>query len=170
MITDIVTAEDQGLHHGFRAMSRRLPKLLDALVNCPAHQAGVVPRVPRGQGGVYLFSEGLKHRYVGRTDDFRRRLGDHTRPSSRGDAAPFAFNIAKKEALTHRIPIEGTRKEVERRPGFATLFAAAKWRVRAMDYRFVVIDRSESALETIFEVYAAVALGTEGEFNLFANH
>ena len=37
-----------------------------------------------------------------------------------------------------------------------------------MDFR--VIEVEDPAVSTIFEVYAALALGTEGEFNLFETH
>lgn len=37
-----------------------------------------------------------------------------------------------------------------------------------MDYRFVTIEIP--AVSAIFEVYASMALGTEGEFNLFETH
>lgn len=32
--------------------------------------------------GVYLFSEGERHLYVGRSDNFRRRYGHHSNPGS----------------------------------------------------------------------------------------
>lgn len=54
-------------------------------------------------------------------------------------------------------------------PGFEELFAAAKRRVRTMDFRVVKI-KDDATTSTIFEVYASIALGTEGEFNLFETH
>jgi hypothetical protein len=37
-----------------------------------------------------------------------------------------------------------------------------------MDFRVVEIE--DPALSTIFEVYASIVLGTEGDFNLFETH
>ena len=62
----------------------------------------------------------------------------------------------------------GSRRVIATRPGFDGYFAAAKRRVRAMDFRFVKIE--VPSVSTIFEVYASLALGTEGEFNLFETH
>ncbi|HZP97253.1 MAG TPA: hypothetical protein VFC31_13115 [Candidatus Limnocylindria bacterium] len=62
----------------------------------------------------------------------------------------------------------GTRAEVAAQPAFSEKFAIAKQRVRRMEFRFVAI--SDAALSTIFEVYASIALGTEGDYNLFETH
>jgi hypothetical protein len=42
-----------------------------------------------------------------------------------------------------------------------------------MDFRFVTFDPEEQdvdAFSSIFEVYAAMRLRTDGDFNLFATH
>jgi hypothetical protein len=148
----------------FREIEEELPGLLDRLLACPPHRAGVRPTVPK-VAGVYLFTEGSTHRYVGRSRNCNRRLGEHTRPSSQENSAPFAFNIAKQEAERSGKPVAGTREAISIEATFAPLFAAAKARVRGMDYRYVPVDNP--AISTIFEVYAAIALGTEGDFNRF---
>ncbi len=151
----------------FREIERQLPDLLDGLLAAPPYWRGESPAVP-AVAGVYLFTEDGVHRYVGRTRNGNRRLGEHTRPSSKENSAPFAFNIAKADARTAGTDVAGSRKQVAALPGFAPYFTAAKQRVRAMDFR--VVEVVDPALSTIFEVYAAIALGTEGEFNLFETH
>jgi hypothetical protein len=118
--------------------------------------------------GVYLFSEGGDHRYVGRTRNANRRLGEHTRPSSPENSAPFAFNIARRDAAAAGLEVGGPRKLVATHADFEQYFVAAKERVRAMDFRVVEIE--DPAVSTIFEVYASVVLGTEGDYNLFETH
>ena len=95
-------------------------------------------------------------------------MGEHTRPSSPENSAPFAFNIARQEAIRQNIDATGSRKAISKLPDFAELFDAAKSRVRAMEFRFVEIE--DPPLRTIFEVYASLALGTHGDFNVFETH
>ena len=118
--------------------------------------------------GVYLFTEEGVHRYIGRTRNANRRLGEHIQMSSSQNSAPFAFNIAKAEARREGIEFTGTRDEVAATPEFAPYFQDAKERIRAMDFQVIAID--DPVVSTIFEVYAAVALDTEGDFNLFETH
>jgi GIY-YIG catalytic domain len=141
--------------------------LLDQLLDCERHRKGERPAAPE-RPGVYLITEDDKPIYVGQTRNFRRRWGEHSRPSSPENSALFAFNIAKQEAARKKLTLTGSRKAVSASPDFGTLFLAAKQRVRAMDFRFVEID--DAPLRTIFEVYASLALGTHGEFNLFETH
>lgn len=148
----------------FREIERKLPSLLSSLLACPPHRAGNKPTVPHHEG-VYLFTEAGKHLYVGRTGNFNHRLGQHTQPSSPENSAPFAYNIAKREA---KLPLVGTRVAISRHAEFVPHFQAAKARIRQMEFRYVVID--DAATSTIFEVYAAIALATEGDFNLFSTH
>lgn len=151
----------------FRDIERQLPRLLDSLVAAPAYRRGKEPPAP-AIAGVYLFTEDGVHRYVGRTRNANRRLGEHTRPSSKENSAPFAFNIAKAEARRAGFDVAGTRQEVAAIAGFAPYFSDAKEHVRAMEFR--VVEIVDPAMSTIFEVYASIALGTEGEFNLFETH
>lgn len=150
----------------FAAILDDLEPHLTRLLDCEPLVRGkqTAPELP----GVYLFTDGGKPIYVGQTRNFRRRWGEHTRPRSPENSAPFAFNIAKHEAATLKLDVTGSRKVVSALPEFAELFAAAKERVRAMEFRFVEIE--DPPLRTIFEVYASLALGTHGEFNVFETH
>lgn len=151
----------------FREIERQLPGLLDALVASQPYRRGEKTPAP-AVAGVYLFTEDGIHRYVGRTRNANRRLGEHTRPSSKENSAPFAFNIAKAEARNRGTDVSGPRKAVAALPSFTPHFTAAKKRVRAMEFRVVEVE--DPAVSTIFEVYASIALRTEGEFNLFETH
>jgi hypothetical protein len=159
--------DDRRALRRFRQIEQQLPDLLQALLDCKGHRRAVRPAVPH-EAGVYLFTEGGCHRYVGRTRNCNRRLGEHTRPKAKENSASFAFNIAKRAAIEAGLQIVGTRAEVAAHPGFDQHFSAAKERVRAMEFRFVSIN--EPVVSTIFEVYAAIALKTEGDFNLFETH
>lgn len=141
--------------------------LLDRLLDCEPHERGKRPAAPE-LPGVYLFTEAGKPIHVGQTRNFRQRWGQHTRPSSPENSAPFAFNIARQEAERRKLNVTGSRKIVSALPHFAELFAAAKTRVRAMEFRFVEIE--DPPLRTVFEVYASLALGTHGKFNVFETH
>jgi hypothetical protein len=148
-------------------IQEQMTGLLDALLACEAHSRDTRPAAPK-LAGVYLFTGAGVHRYVGRTRNFNRRFGEHVAPKSRQNKAAFAFNIAKSAAAADGFDISGSRESVEARPGFEPYFRAAKSRVRQMDFRFVEIN--DPAVSTIFEVYASVALHTEGEYNLFETH
>jgi hypothetical protein len=151
----------------FRAdIESRLPSLVDDLLACPPHRRGAdsAPKAP----GIYLYSEGPRHLYVGRTRDLARRWGDHTQPAKGINSASFAFNIAKRDAAEAGAVVSCARETLASDPMFAAAFIAAKQRVRMMDYRFVRVD--SPLLSTVGEVYAAVVLGTEGDFNAFETH
>ena len=60
------------------------------------------------------------------------------------------------------------RRHLEKDPRFMVEFVAAKARVDAMDFRWVEVETP--AVSAVFEVYAALELGTEGAFNRFETH
>jgi hypothetical protein len=151
----------------FEKITSELPEWLDVLLESVPFHRGNQPAAPHIPG-VYLFTEDGVHRYVGRTRNANRRLGEHTRPSSTQNSAPFAFNVAKAEAIKAGVKINGTRQQISSTSAFVPHFVAAKQRVRAMDFRILGI--SDPVRSTLFEVYAAVALSTEGGFNLFETH
>lgn len=120
------------------------------------------------QSGVYLFSEGERHLYVGRTDRLRDRLQEHCRPGSPHNSAPFAFRIARE--VTKRIvasyTTEGSRRSLAADPEFGNAFTQAKIRVRQMDVRWV--EEPHELRQTLLEIYTAVVLQTP--YNDFGNH
>lgn len=155
-----------GLERFRTEVESRLPRLVEELVGCVPHRRGV-DRAPSAPG-IYLYSEPGREMYVGRTRDLSRRWADHTRPSSSINSASFAFNIAKREAAALGVNVAISRSRLVANSSFAAAFAAAKARVRTMKYRFVRVD--SPVLSTVGEVYAAIVLGTEGDFNEFETH
>ena len=114
--------------------------------------------------GVYLFSEGDDHLYVGRTNRLRSRRKEHL--SGRSNDAPFAFKLARIETGHLNAKAGLTRSELEKNEIFALAFTAAKDRVAAMDFRWV--EEADADRQCLLEIYTAIALGAR--FNDFENH
>ncbi len=132
----------------------------------PAIAASLPNHMPKA--GVYLFSEGLRHLYVGRSNDIRRRLGRHSRPGATHRMAAFAFRLARETTgrLHATYKKEGSRSTLMEDPEFRSAFEAAKARIRRMHVRFV--DEPDPVRQAILEVYVAVALQTP--YNDFDTH
>jgi predicted GIY-YIG superfamily endonuclease len=117
---------------------------------------------------VYLFSEGDKHLYVGRTNQFRQRMRQHSIPSAQHNHAVFAFRLAR--VATGRTEVayatKGGRVALAAEPEFATAFTDAKASIRKMDLRFV--EENDALRQALLEIYAAVVLKTP--HNSFENH
>lgn len=146
-------------------MVKQLPNKLECLVDSnprPWNNLGTLP-----QKGIYVFYENGSPLYVGRTNRMRDRLKEHGRQSSGHNKAPFAFNIAKNEANKLGLNVNGSRKDLGNKPEFIFLFQSAKQRVSEMSVRVIPID--DQIIQTLFEVYAAIALGTL-YYNSFDNH
>ena len=148
--------------HHFQHVLDHLPKQLEKLLaaRCCARKAH--PPIPKAPG-VYLFSENGRPVYVGQTRNLRQRLAAHMIPSSGQNTASFAFNIAKHKAGPMRA--KPTREEIERL--IKPLFTRAKERVSRMDVQFIEMD--DPIERTVFELYAALHLGTE-KYNSFETH
>ena len=118
--------------------------------------------------GIYLFSEGSEHLYVGRSNTIRKRLQKHCQPKSGHNSATFAFRLARQNTgMTQATySTEGSRLHLERDPNFAEVFTAQKERVRNMGVRFV--SETEPIRQALLEMYVAVSLGTP--HNDFDNH
>ena len=151
----------------FRAHVEALHPSFERLVAMAPLTAATLPGAMPARG-VYLFSKGAAHFYVGRTNRLRSRLLEHGRPASGHNTAPFAFLLARevtaKRAATYRP--SGSRRELAADPVFAGAFAAAKRRVRAMEIRFV--EEADPMRQALLEMYVALALGTP--YNDFDNH
>lgn len=118
--------------------------------------------------GIYLFSEGDQHLYVGRTNTIRKRLQNHCRPSSGHNSATFAFRLARQ--LTGQTNAtyspEGSRSFLQSHPEFGPVFIAQKERVRNMSVRYV--SEPDPMRQALLEMYVSVSLGTP--HNDFDNH
>lgn len=157
--------EEIHMNGEFKELIDMLPFFMDKLVNTvlmPWIDLGELPKK-----GIYVFYENNQPIYVGRTNRMRDRIKQHGRPSSTHNSAPFAFNLAKRAALEKGINIDKPRNLLENDPNFMKLFLEAKNRVSRMSVRVIEIDNQIT--QTIFEVYASIALRTT-EYNSFDNH
>ena len=67
----------------------------ERLLAMEAIHDGQLPKVMPAKG-VYLFSEGEHHLYVGRSNKLRERYGGHCRPGATDKTAAFAFLLARE--------------------------------------------------------------------------
>ncbi len=153
------------MNEKFKEIINQLPGLLERLVNSPPKPRNNLGSLPRK--GIYVFFENEHPIYVGRTNRMKDRIKEHGRPSSNNSSAPFAFNLAKKIAVSKGIDVSKPRRmELEKNSTFASLFSEVKEKVSRMSVRVIAID--DPIIQTLFEVYASVELNTE--FNDFNTH
>jgi hypothetical protein len=153
---------------------RRFEELVDSLAVSFGTLIGMEPlkyaKLPKylPTRALYLYSEGPKHLYVGRTNNLKQRLSNHCRPSSTHHSATFAFRIARKDTGRIRATYAkaGSRTELIADPKFHAAFVEAKRRIAQMDIRFV--EEPDPIRQTLLEVYVAVVLNTP--YNDFENH
>jgi len=148
----------------FDGILARMPDLLHDLESSELLTRDKISHVP--QRGIYVLYERGKPIYAGRSRRLRQRLQEHSRDSSRHESGTFAFNLAKAKAKKKGIDIHRTRKELQDDPAFQQVFLEAKKRVSRMKIR--VVEVKEPALQTVFEVYVALALKTR--HNAFETH
>ncbi len=114
---------------------------------------------------VYLFSFNDRPIYVGRSNKFRQRLGNHCRPSSRSNQASLAFRLACTK-LDHRPERyrkgQGADYSLRTVAGLADEFERQKQQLSTMDIRFVEEERQER--QALLEIYCALALGVPHDF------
>jgi hypothetical protein len=155
------------VHPKFADVVESLHDSFERLVEMAPCSSQTMPaRMP--ERGIYLFSEGSAHQYVGRTNGIRRRVRNHTRPSATHNQATFAFRIARSTTglLTASYKPEGSRQGLQSDAVFGPAFVEAKARVALMDLRFV--EEKDPTRQALLEIYVATVLGTP--FNDFENH
>jgi hypothetical protein len=118
--------------------------------------------------GIYLFSDGASHLYVGRSNNIRKRIGLHCRPGSQQNQATFAFRMARHETgrIKAAYAVAGGRRDLVKDAVFGPAFNACKARIRDLDLRFVRED--DPTRQALLEIYAATVLETP--FNDFDTH
>ncbi len=154
------------MHPRFAAFAERLHPAFDRLMACePVTGPQRLPRETPLRG-VYLFSEGQSHLYVGRTNRLRDRHREHWAPTGRHNDAPFAFKLARH--TTNNLIAKGgmTRRALENDAVFRSAFELAKLRIAAMEFRWV--EESDPHTQCLLEIYATVAL--DARYNDFENH
>ena len=148
-------------------VDKKLHELMNNLINSPLLTRNYLDNIP--SNGVYVFYEDDKPIYVGISGQTRMksRIQEHGRPGSNSNTAPFAFNIAKNDAIKNKIDTSEKREILEKKPEFAKLFTLAKERVSKMKVR--VVEINDPNLRALFEIYAALVLNTT-EYNSFETH
>lgn len=154
------------MNEHFRHHVEAIHPLFEALLKSAPFSFSDLPKhLP--QAGIYLFTEGDRHFYVGRTNRIRKRLQQHCRPGSPHDGTPFAFRLAReaRNALGATYRREGYAPLMQD-PAFCEAFAAAKTRLRAMHIR--VIEEGSPFRQALLEMYVAPSLETP--YNDFCSH
>jgi hypothetical protein len=147
------------MNETFRAHVESLHPSFDRLMAMTPVKVCALPKAMPARG-IYLFSEGDTHLYVGRTNRLRKRLKEHCRKSSTHNSAPFAFLLARKLSgmVSASYQPKGSRAQLERDGTFGPAFVVAKSRVSKMDVRYV--EESDPLRQALLEIYVAMALNT----------
>lgn len=156
------------MHLTFAELIQGLHPKFEALMAMPPCRAGELPKIMPLKG-VYLFSEGDAHLYVGRSKKIRSRYGRHCNPGATHRMAAFAFKLAReatgKTTASYKTG-DGSRNGLMLNAEFLAAFKSAKERIRRMDFRFVEeIDQNAQAL---LEIYCTLALNAR--YNDFDTH
>jgi len=148
----------------FRQHVESLHSKFEALVGMQPVSFGMLPRDMKCPG-IYLFSEGAKHLYIGRSRNVRSRLGLHVGGPA---GASFAFKLARETTghMKATYVSAGSRANLMTLPEFSEAFIAAKKRIRQMDVRFVA--EPDTNRQALLEIYATISLGTP--YNDFDTH
>jgi len=149
----------------FERVVAKMPTLLESLQASAALSRDGLGSIP--QRGVYVFYDSGVPTYVGRSNRLRQRLLEHGQPNSTHHSATFAFILAPEEAEKRNLDLQSMqRMALQKHPVFGELFREAKYRVSKMKVR--VVGVTDPIEQTVFEVYAALALGTS--YNDFKTH
>ena len=151
----------------FREHIKLLPFRYAQLLSMKPVTVEKLPRV-MPQQGIYLFSDGDVHQYVGRTDRMRCRLQEHCRPASSHHKAAFAFRLARVATRRPHASYakSDSRAALQAEPGFLRAFQDAKIHIRNMSVRF--IEEKDPVSQNLQEVYVAVVSGAL--YSDFNNH
>lgn len=151
----------------FKVIVDALEQKLNELLAMEPVTRESLPRNVPGKG-IYLFSDEYRHLYVGRSDNIRKRIALHCRPSSGHNQATFAFRMArdrtgKTEAAYAAV---GGRKSLVQDEKFGPVFSACKHEIRRYRLRFV--EEDQPTRQALLEIYVATVLQTL--YNDFENH
>jgi hypothetical protein len=154
--------EDIAMNAKFRTFVDSAESQLNRLMNSPPAERSSIPN----KGGIYLFSDGSRHLYVGRAKDLRRRINGHSRPSSKD--APLAFKLAREQTNRRHATYksQGSRAELLDDPLFYSAYSAAKETIRNFNVRFIIEE--DPVHQALLEIYVAIALETP--YNDFETH
>src|SRR2546426_6325041 len=103
------------MHESFLSYAESLHPSFERLIAMSPVTITTLPRNAPLQC-IYLFSEGHRHLYVGRTKNLRQRLRNHSIPASQHNQAVFAFRLAREMTgkLAAAYTEEGSRLALTR--------------------------------------------------------
>lgn len=156
------------MHPRFLAVTTELDEKLNLLLACKPRFFGELSGI-MATSGVYLFTEADRHMYVGRSNRLRARYFLHCRKGSQQNQASFAYRLAREAlgvARSSYVPGPGSRAGLAATAAFEKEFAAAKARIRAMEYRHV--EETDQTRQALLEAYCAIVLETP--YNDFGTH
>lgn len=152
------------MNEELRSLLAQMEPLLVKLKACPPETFATRKKLP--DRGIYVFYEGDKALYVGRSNQIWQRIQTHGREGATYNQATFALRLLAKEynlEIGHRAPADRSQIAGE----YAEEFRGQKRRVRRMTLRAVAV--TDDTASYFFEAYAILALGTT-EFNKFEPH
>lgn len=155
------------MHPKFAAVVESLHPSFKRLMAMEPLRGAPPDRKTTPKSGVYLFSEGEQHLYVGRSNRIAYRYALHCGLAAKQNQASFAWKLMA-EALNHKATYrrgEGRADKIHL-PEYADAFSAAKARIRAMDYRFV--EEPDQMRQALLESYVCIVLATP--YNDFNTH
>jgi predicted GIY-YIG superfamily endonuclease len=126
------------LHESFKQYVESMHGSFERLTTMQPVMIRTLPRDAPSEC-IYLFSEGGRHLYVGRTRHLRQRLRQHSIPEAQHNQAVFAFRLAREQTgfTSAAYSPEGSRVALTSQTEFAAAFTDAKRRVREMQVRYV---------------------------------
>lgn len=159
----------------WRELMEWLPDMLEELLDSPVYGMGYRP--PRGQRGIYLFSEGGNHLYVGRTSitarsraggrapitSFRHRFDQHIQLGRPPRASSFANRLMLERArgLGLEVPAKWWANRKASTQEIYDIYMEEKARIGSMECRTVTFDDDVKGVRSsTAEMYTHVQLGT----------
>jgi predicted GIY-YIG superfamily endonuclease len=144
---------------------KKFPGWLEVLQKSPALSREELSSVP-DQGIYVYYDKNDRPLYVGRSDRMRKRLLQHSRPSSGHNSATFAFILTKQKMPYNTLSHKKSRSDLQIEDQFSQMFYAAKDEVARMRVRVIeIVNPVEQAL---FEIYVSLELATP--YNDWENH
>jgi predicted GIY-YIG superfamily endonuclease len=155
------------LHEAFKEYVESMHGSFERLTGMEPVTIATVPKDAPSEC-IYLFSEGSRPLYVGRTRHLRQRLRQHSIPGAQHNQAVFAFRLAREKTgqLTAAYSTEGSRVALSSDSEFGPAFLEAKRRIREMQVRYV--EERDPLRQALLEIYVAVVLKTP--YNDFNTH
>ena len=144
----------------FQRILGNLEPLLEELQRSDPLTRDDLDRVP--ERGIYVFYEGDKPIYTGRSRRMRQRIREHGAKSSRHESATLLALKLLREAICDPKSHKYTRAELQEK--YPDLYEAQRERVRNM--RFRVVEVEDFAVQYVFEAYVILALCTR-RYNSF---